>query len=185
MTKKPKKQSFLYFFVGVMGVIILTSILWLLAVQLKPAKDVLSRNFLDIDLSKIPIGESARFNWAGEVIIVRHRTKDEIARAQADDFANLPDPEKDTDRVHRTEWLVISAFCGPFSAMLFDQKGDYDGWFCPGRANHYDTSGRFRKGIDPRNIPAIDHIFITESSIRIEKTIERINNNKKLSLKYM
>ena len=46
-------------------------------------------------------------------------------------------------------------------------KGDYDGWFCPCHGSHYDTSGRIRKGPAPLNMEVPKYEFINENTIKI------------------
>ena len=39
--------------------------------------------------------------------------------------------------------------CTHLGCVPLNDKGDYDGWFCPCHGSHYDTSGRIRKGPAP------------------------------------
>ena len=44
------------------------------------------------------------------------------------------------------EWLVMLGVCTHLGCVPLNDKGDYNGWFCPCHGSHYDTSGRIRKG---------------------------------------
>ena len=61
---------------------------------------------------------------------------------------DLPDPQKDEDRVKegKDEWLVMLEFVH-ILMCAFKNKGDFNGWFCPCHGSHYDVSGRIRKGL--------------------------------------
>ena len=72
--------------------------------------------------------------------------------------AGLRDPQKDSDRVKKAQWLIMVGICTHLGCVPNGQKsgrcakGDYNGWFCPCHGSHYDTSGRIRKGPAPRNL---------------------------------
>ena len=73
--------------------------------------DVLALAKIEINLSTITEGKNVTFKWRGKPLFVRHRTADEISREQAVTAASLRDPELDTDRCKRPEWLVILGVC--------------------------------------------------------------------------
>ena len=54
----------------------------------------------------------------------------------------------------------------PWMCALND-KGDYDGWFCPCHGSHYDTSGRIRKGPAPWNMEVPKYEFVNANTIKI------------------
>ena len=78
---------------------------------------------------------------------------------------DLPDPQKDEDRVKsgKDEWLVMLGVCTHLGCVPLKDKGDYNGWFCPCHGSHYDVSGRIRKGPAPTNmeIPNLNLLTIT------------------------
>jgi len=73
--------------------------------------DVLALAKLEVKLGLIPEGKNMTFKWRGKPLFVRHRTAEEIAREQAVTPASLRDPELDTDRCKRPEWLVVLGVC--------------------------------------------------------------------------
>ena len=46
-----------------------------------------------------------------------------------------------------------------------NDKGDYNGWFCPCHGSHYDISGRIRKGPAPENLEVPPYSFVSENVI--------------------
>jgi ubiquinol-cytochrome c reductase iron-sulfur subunit len=48
-----------------------------------------------------------------------------------------------------------------------NDKGDYNGWFCPCHGSHYDTSGRIRKGPAPLNMEIPKYEFVNANTIKI------------------
>lgn len=52
-------------------------------------------------------GKNLIVKWRGKPVFIRHRTADEIDEANAVDVKSLRDPEQDSDRAKRPEWLVM------------------------------------------------------------------------------
>ena len=44
-------------------------------------------------------------------VFIRHRTFEEIEEANDVDISSLRDPQKDSDRVKKPEWLVMLGVC--------------------------------------------------------------------------
>ena len=93
------------------------AVAWPLIDQLNPAADTLALANIEVDISKISVGQSITVKWRGKPVFIRHRTSDEIARANATDVADLRDPQDDKARAESLNfwfWLVfvhISAAC--------------------------------------------------------------------------
>src|SRR3546814_10851778 len=84
-------------------------------------------------------------------------------------FRSLPDPEQDSARAIRPEWLVVIGICThlgcvPLGQKVADPRGGWGGWFCPCHGSHYDTSGRVRKGPAPRNLVVPPYAFLDDRS---------------------
>jgi ubiquinol-cytochrome c reductase iron-sulfur subunit len=45
--------------------------------------------------------------WRGKPVFIRHRTADEIKDAENTKWENLRDPQPDSDRVKKPEWLIM------------------------------------------------------------------------------
>lgn len=44
-------------------------------------------------------------------MFIRHRSQDEIDEANDVDISTLRDPQKDSDRVKKPEWLIMLGVC--------------------------------------------------------------------------
>lgn len=45
--------------------------------------------------------------WRGKPVFIRHRTEDEIKEAEETKWESLRDPQPDSDRVKKPEWLIM------------------------------------------------------------------------------
>ena len=82
------------------------------------------------------------------------------------------DPQPDSARTQRPEWLVVVGVCTHLGCIPLGQKatdpwGEYGGWFCPCHGSHYDTSGRIRKGPAPKNLEVPPYEFLDDSTVLI------------------
>ena len=146
--------------------------LWPLIDSMNPAADVLATASVEVDLSPIEAGQRITVTWRGKPVFVDRRTPERIAAARTDDRANLPDPQPDSARAKRPEWLIVVGICThlgciPLGQRGNDAKGEFGGWFCPCHGSHYDTSGRIRKGPAPRNLEVPPYSFLDNTHIRI------------------
>ena len=57
--------------------------------------------------------------------------------------------------------------CTHLGWVPLNDKGDYNGWFCPCHGSHYDTSGRIRKGPAPTNMAIPSYEFLDNKTIKI------------------
>ena len=79
----------------------------------------------------------------------------------------MKDPQKDEDRVKKSEWLIMTGVCTHLGCVPLGEKGDFGGWFCPCHGSHYDTSGRIRKGPAPTNLEIPKYEFVDNNTIKI------------------
>jgi len=121
--------------------------------------DVLALAKVEVEMASIPEGKNAIIKWRGKPVFVRHRTADEIEEANNVDINKLRDPQKDSDRVQRPEWLVMLGVCTHLGCVPIGEAGDYGGWYCPCHGSHYDISGRARKGPAPLNLEVPEYSF--------------------------
>jgi len=145
---------------------------WAFVHSMNPSADVLALSSTDVNLAAVQPGMAITVMWRGKPVFVRNRTAEEVAKAQADDTAALPDPQPDAKRVQKPEWLVLLGVCThlgcvPLGQKPSDSRGEYGGWFCPCHGSHYDTSGRIRKGPAPKNLDVPPYAFRNDSTIRI------------------
>ena len=59
----------------------------------------------------IPLLDGLMSRWRGKPVFIRHRTQEEIDEANDVDISTLRDPQKDSDRVKKPEWLVMLGVC--------------------------------------------------------------------------
>ena len=166
------RRDFLYLSAGAMTAVGAGTALWPLIDSMNPAADILALATVEVDLAPIELGQRVTVKWRGQPVFIDHRTPEQISRARADDSADLRDPEPDSARVTRQEWLVVIGICThlgcvPLGQKATDPKGGWGGWFCPCHGSHYDTSGRVRKGPAPRNLVVPPYAFLDDARIRI------------------
>lgn len=166
------RRDFLYLTAGAMGAVGAGSALWPLIDSMNPAADTLALASTEIDIGKVEVGQAIIAVWRGAPVFIRHRTPEEIATAENEDWQSLRDPERDQDRTKKPEWLVLKGVCThlgciPLGTKPGQPRGDYNGWFCPCHGSHYDISGRIRKGPAPKNLMVPPYTFVTDTLIRI------------------
>jgi ubiquinol-cytochrome c reductase iron-sulfur subunit len=166
------RRDFLYVATAGVGLVGAALAAWPFIDTMNPAADVLALASVELDLSTIEVGQSITVLWRKQPVFVRRRTPEEIATAQADDGAELPDPQTDAERAPNPEWLIMVGVCThlgcvPLGQKDTDPKGEFGGWFCPCHGSHYDTSGRIRKGPAPDNLVVPAYEFIDDSVVRI------------------
>ncbi|KAI9705524.1 MAG: hsp70 nucleotide exchange factor fes1 [Candelina mexicana] len=163
-------KTFQYFMVGSMG---LLSALGAKAtvedflVSMAASADVLAQAKVEIDLSTIPEGKNVIIKWRGKPVFIRHRTGDEIKEAEDTKWESLRDPQPDSERVKKPEWLIMIGVCTHLGCVPIGESGDFGGWFCPCHGSHYDISGRARKGPAPLNLEVPQYDFPQDNSVVI------------------
>ena len=148
------------------------SLVWPLIDQMNPSADVLAMATTEVDLGPIAEGSGITVTWQGKPVFIKHRTQAEIQEAEAVPLSQLRDPEPDSARVQRPEWLVMVGICThlgcvPLGTRSGEPKGNFGGWFCPCHGSHYDTSGRVRQGPAPINLVVPTYAFTGDSTITI------------------
>jgi ubiquinol-cytochrome c reductase iron-sulfur subunit len=145
---------------------------WPLIDNMNPSADVLALSSTEVDISQVPLGSAITISWRGKPVFVRHRTAEEIQAAADVDVDALPDPQPDSARVEKPEWLILVGVCThlgciPLGNKPTEPRGDYGGWFCPCHGSHYDTSGRIRKGPAPANLQVPVYTYLSDTVVRI------------------
>ena len=161
------RRDILYVGTAAFGAVGAGAAVWPLVDQMNPDASVLALAATEVDLSAIEPGQNVVITWRGKPVFIRHRTAEEIAAAQADDTAALPDPQNDAERVQRPQWLVMVGVCTHLGCVPMGEAGEYNGWFCPCHGSHYDLSGRIRKGPAPTNLEVPQYTFLSDTLIRI------------------
>src|SRR5262245_21863063 len=138
------RRDFLILTAGALGGVGVAITVWPFVDSLNPARDTLALSTTEVDLSPVEVGQRVPVAWRGKPVFIDHRTPEEIKAAQDVDVARLPDPQKDSDRVKKPEWLVMIGVCThlgciPLGQKQGDDRGSFGGWFCPCHGSVYDT----------------------------------------------
>jgi len=166
-TAEPHRRDILYIATGAAAVVAAGGMVWPLIAQMNPDASALALASTEVDLSAIPEGQIVTVKWRGKPIFVRHRTAKEIKESEAVALADLPDPEPDSKRVQKPEWLVVIGVCTHLGCIPTGKAGEFDGWFCPCHGSTYDVSGRIRSGPAPTNLEVPKYAFLTDKKIKI------------------
>ena len=172
VAEQKSRRDFIVVATYAMGAVGAGAFAWPLIDQMNPAADTLALASIEVDVSKIAEGQSITLKWRGKPVFIRHRTKTEIDEALRDDVLDMRDPQVDSDRVQKPEYLVVLGVCTHLGCVPLGQKvgevrGEYDGWFCPCHGSHYDSSGRIRKGPAPTNLEIPPYSFLSDDVIKI------------------
>ncbi|MGE0668452.1 MAG: ubiquinol-cytochrome c reductase iron-sulfur subunit [Sphingomonadales bacterium] len=164
-----KRRDFLFVAAGGFGAVGAAAAVWPLIDNLNPSADVLALSSIEVDISKVEVGQSIRVKWRGKPVFIRHRTEEEVAKAKAVDISELPDPQSDEQRTKpgHEPWLIMVGVCTHLGCIPLGEQGDFGGWFCPCHGSHYDTSGRIRKGPAPANLAVPEYTFLNDTRVRI------------------
>lgn len=166
------RRDFIYIMTGAVGAIGAAAVAWPFLDTLNPSADVLALSTVEVNLAPVQPGQSITVMWRGKPVFIRRRTAPEIDAAAKVNLAELVDPQPDSARVQKPEWLILVGICThlgciPSGQKTGDMRGDYNGWFCPCHGSQYDTSGRIRKGPAPKNLEVPAYTFLSDTMIRI------------------
>jgi len=165
--KKVKRRDFIFTATYAVGAVGVAATVWPLVDQMNPDASVKALASTEVDVSTVEPGKTITVLWRGKPVFIKRRTQNEINEARSVRMEDLPDPEKDEDRAKNPEWLVMLGVCTHLGCVPLNDKGDYNGWFCPCHGSHYDTSGRIRKGPAPTNMSIPNYEFLENNIIKI------------------
>jgi len=164
---EPTRRDFLYVAAAGMGAVAVGSVVWPLINQMNPSADVLALSSTEVNIGNVAVGASITVVWRGKPVFVRHRSDAEIKAANDVSLADLKDPQPDSKRVTKPEWLIVLGVCTHLGCVPLGYQGEYGGYFCPCHGSHYDTSGRIRRGPAPTNLEVPQYSFLTDTTVRI------------------
>jgi len=162
-----ERRNFLFTASYALGAVGVGASMWPLIDQMNPDASVKALATTEVDISNVGLGKTITILWRGKPVFIRRRTQEEINEAQNVKLEKLKDPQKDQDRVKKSEWLIMVGVCTHLGCVPLGNKGDFNGWFCPCHGSHYDTSGRIRKGPAPTNLKIPKYEFVDSSTIKI------------------
>lgn len=163
-------RVFQYFMVGSMGLLTAAgakATVQDFLVNMSASADVLAMAKVEVDLASIPEGKNVIIKWRGKPVFIRHRTEAEIKQAEDVKVESLRDPQPDSERVKKPEWLIMLGVCTHLGCVPIGEAGDFGGWFCPCHGSHYDISGRVRKGPAPLNLEVPEYDFPEDDKLVI------------------
>lgn len=139
---------------------------------------------IDIDLSKIEMGQKITVPWRGQPVFVVHRTKEEVAELPSlnnqlrDPLSHEDQQPKYITELYRSikpEYLVVVGICTHLGCVpLYKpqpgsvQKDWKGGFFCPCHGSTYDLAGRVYKDVPaPLNLLVPAYRYVSDLIIRI------------------
>jgi ubiquinol-cytochrome c reductase iron-sulfur subunit len=166
------RRDFLTLTATAVGVVGVGSAIWPFVSSMNPAKDTLAQATTEVDLGPVQVGQRLTVVWRGKPVFIDHRSPEEIKKAEEVDLGQLRDPQPDSARVKKPEWLIVVGVCThlgciPLGQKASDDRGQFGGWFCPCHGSTYDTSGRIRLGPAPQNLAVPPYAFTADNQIRI------------------
>jgi len=166
------RRDFLILTAGALGAVAVAATVWPFIDTMNPARDTLALSTTEVDLAPVAVGQRLTVAWRGKPVFIDHRTPVEIKAADSVDVSQLRDPQPDSARVKKPEWLVIVGVCThlgciPLGQKIGDDRGPYGGWFCPCHGSIYDTSGRIRQGPAPLNLAVPPYEFAANTMVKI------------------
>ncbi|MEM8936058.1 MAG: ubiquinol-cytochrome c reductase iron-sulfur subunit [Pseudomonadota bacterium] len=182
--EEPTRRDFIHIMAGAVAAAGGAVTLWPLIHQMNPDASVLALATIDVDLGPVAEGQAIKVMWQGKPVFIRHRTAVEIQETEQLPMAlvkdgaarndNLPSGADATDENRRfdAKWMVVVGVCThlgciPLGTEQGENRGDYNGWFCPCHGSHYDLAGRIIKGPAPENLPIPPYEFMSETTIKI------------------
>lgn len=158
----PKRRDFLVAATGVATGVGVGAACLPFIESMRPSADVMSKATTEVDLAGIGKGEVRTVEWQGKPVFILHRNEAQIQAME--DSQGVKDPQADSDRVKKPEWLVVVGLCTHLGCIP-NRKSD--GWFCPCHGSVYDDSGRILQGPAPRNLEVPRYQFVSSEKILI------------------
>ena len=127
MSKQEDKQNrrdFIFTASYTVGAVGIGATIWPLIHQMNPDESVKALATTEVDISQVELGKSITVLWRGKPVFVKRRTAEEIQEAKAVNIKDLPDPQKDEDRVKdgKDEWLVMLGVCTHLGCVPLKDK---------------------------------------------------------------
>ncbi len=182
---EPTRRDVIHIFATVTAGVGAGAVLWPLVHQMNPDASVLAMSTREVDLSAVPEGQAIKVMWQGRPVLIRHRTAAEIAASEETPLSALKDPiarnenladgEADASDANRridAKWMIVTGICThlgcvPLGTAQGENRGDFNGWFCPCHGSHYDLAGRIRRGPAPTNLEVPPYEFVSDTLVKI------------------
>ncbi len=139
--------------------------LWPFIKSLNPSAEIQAQRTSKIDISGVELGEQLVAQWQGKPLFIVHRTKEMIEKAEADDGGI--DPQADSERVERPEWLILLGTCPHLGCVPRFEETDEYLWVCPCHNSTFDYSGRVLRTPSPKNLQVPPYRFISDTEVEV------------------
>ena len=165
------------------------AIVWPFIDSMEPAADTLAAGeAVDVDLTKVALGQQIVVVWRGKPIFVLNRTPEAIkGLSEPKLLARLADASSRTNqqpkyaenayRSANPEYAVLVGICthlgcvpGYFpNVSASDPAPDWPGgYLCPCHGSKYDLAGRVYSGVPaPYNLPVPPYMMVNATTVRI------------------
>ncbi len=100
------RRDFLILTATAIGAVGVAATIWPFIDSLNPARDTLALSTTEVDLAPVQVGQRLTVAWRGKPVFIDHRTPEEIKAAEDVNVSELRDPQPDSARVKKPEWLV-------------------------------------------------------------------------------
>ena len=171
---EPTRRDFIYIAAGATAAVGTIAAVWPLIDQMNPAADTLALASTEYDLNQVPVGQQVVILWRGLPVFIRHRSPEEIAKAQRDDAVPMKDPATDAQRIAQSdgkpgkpEFLIVQAACTHLGCVPTFGGGEYGGYLCACHGSVYDTAARIRKGPAPLNLAVAPYVYTSDTVVKI------------------
>jgi len=169
--KKPNRRDFIVTATTAAGAVGVGAVVWPLVDQMNPDASVKALATTEVDISAVEPGQSITVLWRGKPVFLKRRTPEEITEARAVNMDDLPDPQKDEERVKegKDEWLVMLGVC--------THLGCTPNWLpveskfkCPCHGSGFRMTGIHFEGPAPRPLERFKIGLANDGQILVDKT---------------
>jgi len=165
------------------------AIAWPLIDSMNPSADVIAAGApIDIDISKLGLGQQIVVLWRGAPMLIVNRTPEALKTLQDPTLVSkLSDPNSKVlqqppyaENWHRSvkpEFAVLVGICTHLGCLpgympnpdpTTPAPGWPGGYFCPCHGSKYDLAGRVYSGVPaPYNLPVPPYHFVNDKTLRI------------------
>ena len=185
----PTRRDFLYIATGTVAAVgaVATAIPFI--AQMNPDASTLAAGGpVDLDVSKIAVGQQVVIRWRERPIFVFHRGPDTLKTLEDPKLLSLlSDPNSqqmqqppyatNATRSVKPEFSVLVGICTHLGCipMFYPQPSastpvsDWPGgYFCPCHGSKYDAAGRVFSGVPaPYNLPVPPYTFVSDTTLRV------------------
>jgi ubiquinol-cytochrome c reductase iron-sulfur subunit len=186
---QPTRRDLLSLITTAGAVIGAGAIAWPLVDSMNPSADVIAAGApVDIDISKLALGQQIVVLWRGAPMLIVNRTPEALKTLQEPDLVSrLSDPNSNVhqqppyaENWHRSvkpEFAVLVGICTHLGCLPGylpnpDPTSPAPNWpggyFCPCHGSKYDLAGRVYAGVPaPYNLPVPPYTFVNDTTLRI------------------